>query len=296
MLHQDVLNDEYDVTSPPHCNESPWQVCQCPYFLSFTFFFIQLHSVVVNTSDVAGKILRHGRLQRRTHFLPLDKMESRVITQQELKAARRVLGGGGAEAADNVQRAIDLIEYEEDLRPAMEHIFGNILVCTDWETANKVAFNQNIRKLCVTLKGDKVDPGGMLSGGSLSNQGSTLMHVAEIMKLKAKQADKEVALREMEDKIKRVSLTAKKYNQLNHHLETKRMELERIQERLKHTEHHGLKEDYNTLKKETQEAEASLAEAEKTVLDGGKKVKDLEHKIKNAQQHKEKELKVCIIV
>ena len=248
---------------------------------------------MVNTSDVAGKILRHGRLQRRTFFLPLDKMEPRVITQQELKAARRVVGG--SDAANNVQRAIDLIEYDDDLGPAMEHIFGNTLVCTDLEMANKVAFNPNIRKLCVTLKGDKADPGGMLSGGSLSTQGSTLMHVAEIMKLKAKQAEKEVALRELEDKIKSVSLTAKKYNQLNHHLATTRVELERIQERLKHTEHHGLKEDLDTLKKETQEAEASLAEAEKTVQEGRKKVIDLEHKIKNARQHKEKELKVCII-
>ena len=260
----------------------------------YLFLYFQLNSVVVNTSDVAGKILRHGNLQRRTRFLPLDKMESRVITQQELKAARRVLGGE-SEAGNNVHRAIDLIEYEEDLRPAMEHIFGSTLVCTDLEMANKVAFNQNIRKLCVTLKGDKVDPGGMLSGGSLSTYGSTLMQVAEIMNLKARQADKEVASRQMEDKIKRISLNAKKYNQLNHQLEAKRMELERVQERLKRTAHHGLKEDYNSLKKETQDAEASLAAAEKTVFEGGKKIKDLEDKIKNAKQHKEKELRVGII-
>ena len=253
-----------------------------------------MSSVVVNTSDVAGKLLKNGGLQRRTRFLPLDKMESRVITQHELKAARKVLGGG-SETATHVHRAIDLIEFDEDLRPAMEHIFGNTLVCTDLETANKVAFNHNVRKVCVTLKGDKVDPGGMLSGGSLPTQGSTLMHVSEILKFKATQADKEGRMREMEDILRKNASTAKKYHQLNHHLETTRMELEKIQERLKHTEHHSLQEDYDSLKKMTEEEEASLAGAEKTVREGGKKVKDLEHKIKNAQQHKEKELKVCIM-
>ena len=241
---------------------------------------------MVNTSDVAGKILRHGRLQRRTHFLPLDKMQSRVISQNDLQAARRIVG------ADNVQRAIDLIEYDDDLRPAMEHIFGNILVCADLEMANKVAFNDRVKKLCVTLKGDKVDPGGMLSGGSLSNQGSTLMHVAELMKVKAELAAKATEVEEAESEMKILSATAKKYNQLNHDLETKRVELERIQERLKHTEHHGLKEDLAALEEEMKGAKDSLAQAKIVQQEGSKKVHDLEYKIKNAKEHKEKELKV----
>jgi hypothetical protein len=65
-----------------------------------------LTNVVVNSSEVAGKILQHGRMQRRTTFLPLDKMKAHVISQQELKNAQRLVG------ADNVHRAIDLVRFD----------------------------------------------------------------------------------------------------------------------------------------------------------------------------------------
>ena len=35
-------------------------------------------------------------------------------------------------------RAIDLIEFDNRFEPAMNHIFGNVLVCSDLDVANKV--------------------------------------------------------------------------------------------------------------------------------------------------------------
>lgn len=47
----------------------------------------------------------------------------------------------------------------------MEYIFGSVLVCSDLDVANKLAFSPSVSKMCVTLDGDKVNPGGELSGG-----------------------------------------------------------------------------------------------------------------------------------
>jgi chromosome segregation ATPase len=41
---------------------------------------------------------------------------------------------------DNVFRAIDLINFDPKLRPAMESIFGNSLICSDNAASKKVSF------------------------------------------------------------------------------------------------------------------------------------------------------------
>lgn len=115
--------------------------------------------MIVNTSDVAKKLLKNGKLQRRIVFLPLDKMASRSVTPGELRAAQSLVG------KEHVFRAIDLVDFEPDLAPAIEFILGGVLVCTDLNVANKLAFDRNVAKLCVTLEGDKVNPSGELSGG-----------------------------------------------------------------------------------------------------------------------------------
>lgn len=90
--------------------------------------------MIVETAEAAGKILQKGRLARRTVMLPLDKMNSSVIPENVLKIAQKLVG------AKNVHRAIDLIEFDNRLEPAMAFIFGGVLVCSDLDTANKVIY------------------------------------------------------------------------------------------------------------------------------------------------------------
>lgn len=87
----------------------------------------------MENADAAGKILQKGRLARRTVMLPLDKMNAGVIPSKVLQIAQKSVG------SKNVFRAIDLIEFDNRLEPAMHHIFGNVLVCTDLDIANKVS-------------------------------------------------------------------------------------------------------------------------------------------------------------
>ena len=61
-------------------------------------------------------------------------MNSEAIPTKILDIARKAVG------AKNVWRAIDLIEYDNKLDPAMKFIFGGVLVCTDLNTANKVRY------------------------------------------------------------------------------------------------------------------------------------------------------------
>lgn len=65
-----------------------------------------------------------------------------------------------------MKTALSLIEYEPQLKSAMEWVFGDSFICTNLSICQKVAFHPKIQKRCVTLDGDVVDPRGVLSGGS----------------------------------------------------------------------------------------------------------------------------------
>ena len=47
----------------------------------------------------------------------------------------------------------------------MQFVFGQIYIAEDEETAKKIAYDKSQCKTCFTLKGDKYDPSGTLSGG-----------------------------------------------------------------------------------------------------------------------------------
>ena len=83
----------------------------------------------------------------------------RCLSPHDLKAAQRAVG------KDNVWRAIDLVEFDRELTPAMEFILGGVFVCTDVRVANRLIFEHKVGHLAVTLEGDKVNKSGELSGG-----------------------------------------------------------------------------------------------------------------------------------
>ena len=56
----------------------------------------------------------------------------------------------------------------------MEYTFGDKLICDSMEAAQAAANNPAVKKKCVTLAGDVVDPQGVMTGGSSGNLGTTL--------------------------------------------------------------------------------------------------------------------------
>jgi len=63
---------------------------------------------------------------------------------------------------------LSLIEYDPQIHPAMQWVFGQVFICKDMETAKKVTFHPRILKKSVTLDGDVFDPSGTLAGGMYS--------------------------------------------------------------------------------------------------------------------------------
>lgn len=247
----------------------------------------KLFNVVVSTEQVGKMILKNGQLARRVTLIPLNKVTANRLDQRTVEAARMVGG------KDNVWAAMDLIEYGKEVEPAICHLFGQALICRDLDTANRVAFDRNVQKVCYTLEGDKVSPGGDMSGGAVSRGGSMLQQLSSIRQQEQQLLEKQQQLENINKQLHQISGVAEQYNSLSQQLELKQTELSMIKGRLQQTVHHQLAEEVKELEASTQAVKTGVEQAKVTVAEGTKKLKDLEYKVKNAKELREKELKAA---
>ncbi|MHA1580395.1 MAG: chromosome segregation protein SMC [Candidatus Freyarchaeota archaeon] len=106
--------------------------------------------IIVENDEVAAKcinFLKNGRIGRAS-FLPLNRIKPRDI---------KIPKGDGV-----IGPAIDLMVFDEKFRHAFEYVFGNVAIVKDLNVARKLDL-QGVRK--VTIEGDIVEPGGVMSGG-----------------------------------------------------------------------------------------------------------------------------------
>ena len=106
--------------------------------------------VVVENDQVAADcimLIKKAKAGRLT-FLPLNKIRPNVISAN-IKD-RNIIG-----------RAIDLVEFDEKYRKAIEYVFGQTLIVKNLDAARKFGFEYR----AVTLEGDVVNPSGTITGG-----------------------------------------------------------------------------------------------------------------------------------
>jgi len=246
----------------------------------------KLRNVIVESADVASKLFARGRLERRVVCLPLDKMHARPVSEGVLRTAQSLVSN-----RNQVQRAIDLIEYDNRLAPAMAHILGGVLVCSDIDVAKKVAYHDGVRTLCVTMDGDRVNPSGELSGGAPSKQGSLLGQVNQFLEARKSLEDKQRTFSKLEAEEDKLRNIAEQFNNLKLQHDSKSKELGLVHERLKNTAHHRLNEDVKELRANIEEYKQQIVESKEIEKDRAAKHKDVLYKIKNADEIKKKELK-----
>ncbi len=115
---------------------------------------------IVTESDHEAKelinILRQNRAGRAT-FLPISAIRGRYLKNHE----QDLLDSPGC-----IGVAAELIGYDKKYEEIIYSLLGRTIVCEDIDTAVELAKSVKYSCRFVTLKGDLVNPGGSMSGGS----------------------------------------------------------------------------------------------------------------------------------
>ncbi|CAL8332184.1 unnamed protein product [Lota lota] len=247
----------------------------------------RLYNIVVDTEVTGKKLLEKGELKRRYTIIPLNKISAKTLNQTVVNTAKSLVG------ADNVHTALSLVGYEEDLRRAMEYVFGSTLVCDTLDNAKKVAFDQRVKTKTVTLGGDIFDPQGTLSGGARSQSASVLSSLQEVREVGDQLGQKESQLHDVERQLATLKGTAEKFRQLKQQLELKQEEEQILQAKLQQSSFHQQQEELERLRKAIEESEETLRSTKEVQKRAGEKYKVLENKMKNAEAEREIELKTA---
>ncbi|KAF1899423.1 hypothetical protein Lal_00019551 [Lupinus albus] len=237
----------------------------------------KLFNVVVDTENTGKQLLQNGNLRRRVTIIPLNKIQSYAVPSRAQQAAVRLVGKANAEVA------LSLVGYEEELRNAMEYVFGSTFVCKTIDAAKEVAFNREIHTTSVTLEGDIFQPSGLLTGGSRKGSGDLLKQLHDLAEAESKLLVHQRRLSEIEAK--------EKFKDLKAQLELKSYDLSLFQSRAEQNEHHKLGELVKKIEQELEEAKSVIEEKQVLYEECIKTVKSLEKSIKDHDNNRETRLK-----
>ncbi|RVW88242.1 Structural maintenance of chromosomes protein 2-1 [Vitis vinifera] len=106
----------------------------------------KLFNVVVDTENTGKLLLQNGDLRRRVTIIPLNKIQSHTVPLRVQKEASRLVG------KENAELALSLVGYDEELKSAMEYVFGSTFVCKRIDAAKEILVFCSISGKIIFLK------------------------------------------------------------------------------------------------------------------------------------------------
>ncbi|KAK2653531.1 hypothetical protein Ddye_013387 [Dipteronia dyeriana] len=245
----------------------------------------KLYNVIVDTENTGKQLLQHGDLRRRVTIIPLNKIQSHTVPPRVQQAVIRLVG------KENAELALSLVGYSDELKTAMEYVFGSTFVCKNTDVAKEVAFNRDTRTPSVTLDGDIFQPSGLLTGGSRRGGGDLLRQLHRLADAESNLLIHQKRLSEIELKISGLLPLQKKFTDLKAQLELKLYDLSLFQGRVEQNEHHKLSEVIKKIEEELEEAKSAAKEKQLLFEECVSTVSMLEKTIREHDNNREGRLK-----
>jgi chromosome segregation protein len=148
--------------------------------------------LVAETAQSARDAIKQLKRRRggRSSFLPLDRLHFRQLSAPTVAYLKRLPGFIGL--------GIDLVDYDRAIAPAIEYLLGSVVVTDTIDTATVAAERVRGAKI-VTLDGDIIMPGGVMTGGSRGQSRSPLALSGQLSAVKAALAESQNKVAQLTD-------------------------------------------------------------------------------------------------
>lgn len=226
-----------------------------------------IQNVVVDTEADAKRAIEYLKSNNkgRATFMPLSSVKAREFKETGLN---RNFGFVGL--------ACDLVRCDEKYSEIIQYLLGATVVTEDIDTAVTLAKKHNYRVKVVSLDGQVVNPGGLLTGGSLVKQAGILSRAVDIANLekqiKSLEGDLDRQQQKLNEKRSQVDEITADIKAYNADLITANEDKIRIVAEMKRLEELS----------EANKAEGAKLLSEKN--DGAKKIIELKNRAKEAEK------------
>ena len=135
---------------------------------------------------MASKIIEYLNKDKagRVTFLPLNRLRARNREYPD---------------SQDVFPMLSKIRHDEKVRPALDKVFGNVLICRNLDVAVKFAGSTNLD--CVTMDGDCVSNRGAISGGYQDSGRSRMVNMRMLREAQKVRAELRKESAEVKDKL-----------------------------------------------------------------------------------------------
>ena len=182
----------------------------------------RLYNVVVDNDATASELIQRGGNQRRT-YLPLNRVDSKPMSQRQVTAAAQIARDLGGEALP----AVDILTFAESVTPAMQLVFGGHFVCSTREIASRVCFDNSVRAKTISPDGDSYDPSGRLAGGAFKNS-----NTGKLLKAIQTKADSQAKLKDLIGELEAISGEQSRMRSVKLKFDEKQLELRSLNREL----------------------------------------------------------------
>ena len=245
----------------------------------------KLYQVVVDEAITGKALLNNGKLQRRVTIIPLDKIVPRRVSSSIVDRASSM----AKDLNTTAQPAIELVGYDEEVRHAIEHVFGSTLVVDEMKAANAICDATKTRT--VTVDGDVYEPSGLISGGSKDNLGSILSKISQLAAASKELKEKSKRMDIVEKKLESMSSQVRQFEKYGAELEIATSELEAVEKHISQTSYGMLKDKFDAMTKEIAEATEEVELMEKTKCEKWALYNELKEQEAQLTQDRENRLK-----
>ena len=229
-----------------------------------------LQNVVTETENEARKLVEHLRINNmgRASFLPISAVKGKKLDHISSKGIQGIQG-----------IASDLVKYNAKYDGIIQNLLGRVLIVEEMEQAIQLAKQNKYTFKIVTLKGDIINPSGMITGGSAPTKTVNILgRAGEIKELEKELQNIEEKIekleKEKEDYKKSISETLEKANMLEDELKeidikyaTDKQKLISVEENIEKAEKQikKLKEEEKEIKEQKEEMEKKKTETQKEI-------------------------------
>lgn len=137
-----------------------------------------INNIIVEDESCAKEAIEYLKRHNkgRATFFPLNVIKPKSIDPETLRSVQNIIGFVGV--------ASDLVTYDSKYYNIVMNQLGNIIVCENVTTAIQVSRKINHRYRVVSVDGEIIHVGGVMTGGSLKTSGTYISDKYELDRLK----------------------------------------------------------------------------------------------------------------
>jgi structural maintenance of chromosome 2 len=254
----------------------------------------KLFHIVVDSERTVREILQSGKLKRRFTFLPLDKIQGRKVTRDQIDQAAAIARKLNGEAIP----AIETVAFSDELSGAMEYVLSSNFVCDKAQVANGVTHNPQLpvqqRHRTATPEGDIYDPKGLLIGGDDANsaKSSKLMQsVYELQKIAFELEDLRQETAKLAGEKLRMQTFRESFEKISKELHAVGHSLNLLESKLRSTNESQHVEEIESVELAVKEASVKIQKLEEEKIELERILKKIDAEIADISKNKNEKLK-----